>query len=67
MNSIIEAINYAADSYWGNPERFKFKAEIDSFVNKIELPADGQRVVKTTFSLKLYGYIIPETNQKDLN
>ena len=67
MNSIIEAINYAADSYWGNPERFKFKAEIDSFVNKIELPADGQRVVKTTFSLKLYGYIIPETIQKDLN
>ena len=26
LNKIIEAINYASDSYWGNPERFKFKA-----------------------------------------
>ena len=31
LNKIIEAINYASDSYWGNPERFKFKALIDSF------------------------------------
>lgn len=67
MNTIIEAINYASDSYWGDPERFKFMARIDSFINNIELPADGQRIVKTTFSLELNGYIVPETLQKDLN
>lgn len=67
MNEIIEAINYASDSYWGNPERFKFKAIIDSFPSQIELPADGQRLVKTTFTLKLHGYIVPDTYQKDLH
>jgi hypothetical protein len=33
MNKLIEAINYASDSYWGDPESFKFKASIDSFVH----------------------------------
>ena len=37
LNKIIEAINYASDSYWGNPERFKFKALIDSFATVTEL------------------------------
>ena len=23
LNKIVEAINYASDAYWGNPERFK--------------------------------------------
>ena len=30
-NKIIEAMNYASDSYWGDPERFKFKAIINSY------------------------------------
>ena len=30
LNKIVEAINYASDSYWGDPERFKFRAMIDS-------------------------------------
>ena len=31
MNKIVEAINYASDSYWGDKERFKFNAKIDTF------------------------------------
>jgi hypothetical protein len=67
LNKIIEAINYASDSYWGNPERFKFKALIDSFATITELQQSQERLVKGTFSLKMHGYIIPETIQKDLN
>ena len=67
LNKIIEAINYASDSYWGNPERFKFKALIDSFATVTELQQSQERLVKGTFSLKMHGYIIPETVQKDLN
>jgi len=59
LNKIIEAINYASDSYWGNPERFKFRARIDSFSTPVELPNKGERVVKSTFTLKLYGYLYP--------
>jgi hypothetical protein len=67
LNKIIEAINYASDSYWGNPERFQFRARIDNFATPVEIPANGERVVKSTFSLKLYGYLVPDTVQKQLS
>jgi len=67
LNKIIEAINYASDSYWGNPERFKFKALINSFTTVTELQQSQERLVKGTFSIKMHGYIVPETIQKDLN
>jgi len=66
LNKIIEAVNYASDSYWGNPERFKFRASIDNFSTPTELVSGGERTVKSTFSLKLYGYIVPDTIQKEL-
>ena len=67
MNKIIEAINYASDSYWGDPERFKFRAMIDNFANIIESNQGEQRNVRTTFNIRLNGYIIPDIVQKSLN
>jgi hypothetical protein len=66
LNKIIEAINYASDSYWGNPERFQFKAKVDNFATPLEIQSGGERIVKSTFSLKLYGYVVPDTIQKDI-
>lgn len=66
MNKIIEAINYASDSYWGDPSRFKFKAAIDTFTSVTELSTDQDRIVRSTFNIKLNGYIIPDVVQKDL-
>lgn len=66
LNKIIEAIEYASDSYWGDPERFKFKATINSFNTVTDLSETGERIVKSTFTLNTYGYIIPDTIQKDL-
>jgi len=66
LNKIIEAVEYASDAYWGDPERFKFKTNIDSFTSTIELSDNGERAVKSSFTLKMYGYIIPDTIQKDL-
>lgn len=67
LNKLIEAFNYASDSYWGDPEKFKFKAIINSFATPIELVQGGERTVKATFSLKLHGYVVPLTTQKDLS
>ena len=67
LNKIIEAINYSSDSYWGDPERFKFKASIDSFSPSIELIDGKDRIAKSTFSIKLYGYIVPDNIQKEIN
>ena len=66
LNKIIEAIEYASDSYWGDPSRFQFRAMIDSFTLKTELADKAERVVSSTFSIKLHGHIIPDIPQKDL-
>ena len=67
LNKIIEAIEYASDSYWGNPQRYQFKASIDSFTTVTELPQDNVRVVRSTFDIKLYGHIIPNTLQNNIS
>ena len=66
MNKIVEGINYASDSYWGNPNRFKFKARIDSFTNNETMNQGEERLIRTSFNIKMYGYIIPDVINKDL-
>ena len=67
LNKIVEAINYASDSYWGNPERYQFRARIDNFATPVQIEQKGERSVKATFSLKLYGYLVPDTINKELS
>ena len=66
MNQIVEGVNYSSDSYWGNPERFKFRARIDSFTNNETLNQGEERLIKTSFNIKMYGYIIPNVINKGL-
>jgi hypothetical protein len=66
LNKIVEAIEYASDSYWGDPSRFQFRAMIDSFAIKNELADKEERTVSSTFNIKLNGYIIPDVPQKDM-
>jgi len=65
-NKIVEAINYASDSYWGDEERFKFNAKIDTFSNNVEVAQGNNRMVKTNFGLELQGYIVPDAMNKEL-
>lgn len=67
LNKLIESVEYASDSYWGDPERFKFRAFIDSFSTATEVTAGKDRLVKSQFDIRLRGYIIPDVIQKDLN
>ena len=67
LNKIIESVEYASDSYWGNPERFKFNARVDSFSTAAEITAGQDRLVKSNFDINLRGYIVPDVMQKDLN
>lgn len=67
LNKIVEAIEYASDSYWGNPQRFQFQARIDNFNTIQQLEVGQERLIRGNFELKIYGYIIPDTIQKDLS
>jgi len=66
LNKIMEALEFASDSYWGDPERFKFKATISTLTPTTELSDSTERIVKCALTITLYGYIIPDIPQKDL-
>ena len=59
MNQIVEKINYSDGAYWGEPGKMRFRTRIESFSDASQI--DGERLIKTTFSVNLYGYILPET------
>lgn len=61
MNKIVESINFASDSYWGDPERFKFRAMIDSYTTTTEMVQGQDRMIKTNFTINLLGHIVPDT------
>ena len=67
MNKLIEMINYSSDSYWGDKERFKFNARIDTYNNTTELTQGDNRVVKTNFGLVIQGYLVPDSLNKALS
>ena len=63
MNRIVERVNYTDGAYWGEPGKMRFRSNIESFSDASEMDA-GERLVKTNFSVVMYGYILPEEFNK---
>lgn len=60
INKIIEKVIYNEGTYWGDPNKFKFRTEIESIDNDMEISSDRERSVRARFSMTLYGYVLPE-------
>jgi|TARA_R110002124_G_scaffold189366_2_gene356571 hypothetical protein len=60
MNKIVEAFQYATDEYWGDKSGFKFRVKVDSFDNTTEVGEGSQRIVRTTFTMLVNAYLLPE-------
>jgi hypothetical protein len=60
MNSVIEQINFESDEFWGDKNSFKFLVSIESFSEATELPAGENRTVRSTFTLNVRAYLLPE-------
>ena len=58
-NEITEAVEFAARSYWGDPERFMFRANIDTFNTPVLLENGSDRANRITMNVLVNGYIIP--------
>jgi hypothetical protein len=61
MNKIVESINFASDAYWGDPEKFNFRAMIDSYTTTTEVNQGQDRTVKTSFQINMMGHIVPDS------
>jgi len=59
-NKLVEGINFASDSYWGDVDKFKFRAMINNFATSTEIVQGNDRIVRTEFDINLLGYIITD-------
>tara|TARA_Y100001937_G_C7121746_1_gene332943 strand:- start:1607 stop:2476 length:870 start_codon:yes stop_codon:yes gene_type:complete len=68
MNSIIETFSYHENTYFGTGTDFKFIGSVEGgFSDASEISIDQQRVVKTTFTWMLKGYLLPETSNQQVH
>lgn len=58
-NSIVEAVNFSTEDYWGDKERFKFRTSISDYNFETMVDAGNDRVVRATFTMMVYAYLLP--------
>jgi hypothetical protein len=61
MNKIVERITYSDGAYWGDPDKMRFRTSVESFTDATEV-SDAERLVRTTFTVTMRGYLLPEGN-----
>ena len=66
MDKLIESLNFASRSYWGDPNRFQFYSSIETFQDSITYNLGDNRAVRTNFNLTLNGYLIPDSINKKI-
>ena len=66
MDKLVEAINFASDSYWGDPSKFQFRARIDSYSTQTALEIGQDRAIKSTFNIVMNGYVIPDSINREV-
>jgi hypothetical protein len=64
MNKIVEAFQYATDRYWGTENGYKFRTRLDSFENQQEVGEGTERIIRTTFTMTVNAYLLPERFNK---
>jgi hypothetical protein len=61
LNRVIESIQYAENSYWGDKNRYYFRVNANSFSTVNSYTVDEERTVTSKITLTLHGYLIPDT------
>ena len=65
-NKIIEAIEFASDSYWGDENRWHFRTMLDNLATTTTINTGEDRFAQTSISLRVNGYLIPDSINKKL-
>ena len=60
MNPLIEMFIEQSNKYWGNSEQYKFLSSMDTITDASEINQNGERFIKSTFSLTVSSYLLPE-------
>jgi len=60
MNALTEAIAFESNTYWGKAGKYRFRTTIDKFNSDVDLPATEDRMVRTSFTMTVFGYLLPQ-------
>tara|TARA_Y100001938_G_C8045536_1_gene408644 strand:- start:468 stop:1331 length:864 start_codon:yes stop_codon:yes gene_type:complete len=60
MNPLIESFVDQSHTYWGSDVNMKFLCTIDNISDASEMNQDGERFIKSTFSVTTKAYLLPE-------
>jgi hypothetical protein len=60
MNPLIESFVDQSHTYWGDGTDNKFLCNIDSVSDASEMNQDGERFIKSTFTVTTKAYLLPE-------
>ncbi len=60
MNPLVESFVDQSHTYWGDGRNNKFLCTIDSVSDASEMNQDGERFIKSTFSVTSKAYLLPE-------
>ena len=63
MNPLVESFMEYDKTYWGNKNTYRFCCYLDSVSDASEMNQNGERFIKSTFSVTAKAYLLPqETN-----
>jgi len=60
MNPLIEIFMEHDKTYWGDKDTYRFICTLDSISDASEMNQDGERFIKSTFSVSTKAYLLPE-------
>tara|TARA_R110002020_G_scaffold93592_3_gene225631 strand:- start:154 stop:1017 length:864 start_codon:yes stop_codon:yes gene_type:complete len=60
MNPLIESFVDQSHTYWGDKTNMKFVTTIDDISDASEMNQNGERFIKSTFSVNTKAYLLPE-------
>jgi len=60
MNPLVETFMEHDKTYWGDKDTYRFISTLDSVSDASEMNQDGERFIKSTFSVISKAYLLPE-------
>ena len=60
MNPLVESFMEYDKTYWGDTNTYRFISNLDSVSDASEMSQDGERFIKSTFSVTSKAYLLPE-------
>ena len=67
MNPLVETFVEHNNTYWGSYHNYKFVSALDSITDASELSQNGERFIKSTFTVTTKAYLLPQETQRSLH